>query len=405
MPIGKPVDGTTSWGQQVRAAIGAINAAYTVYSTEPPPGLTAIAADGTTNDASTVQAHLNYVKNTYGGGHVVLSKPGGAIKFNTGITIPAGVQLVSNEHTRLDFSGIGSGTAITVNDQDFTPLVGVYLEGPNAAGSLANASTGISVTGIGLRFYNTRIRYFGRGVDVTHSNTFILTFVGGDIGHCGTCIYADFEAAGAIVAGERIVFEHFTIYNAARGMNVTGNGTSFYLTNCSVDFCMEFGRILNAWMYFTGDHLEGSGGSGTPGYLFDVTGNSHMFFSNTNIIMAGGGTNNLNYLFNPANGPSNYGFGRAVFATCNAFFVDQNGSALNFWSEHMLSWPAGTTTQSLYVPWPIRWCAVTAEFCATDGYSRDTADTVQITGMNSPAGRLTLTTPSSGAQRWIRLRF
>lgn len=381
------------------------NPAQTIHAADPHPLVTPIVADGVTNDYAALAAQIAYL-NSIGGGRLDLRMPGQRIKCNSGLTIPPGVQLYSEESTLLDFSGIGTGTAITVSGQDLTPLVGVYIEGPNSTVSLSDTSVGISVTGIGLRFYNCRVNYFGRGVDVAHTDTFIINFIGGLIGNCGTGIYADHVTAATSNAGEGIGFAHFTIANCALGVNASGNGTQLHLSdNSRIDFCTKFGIINGAWLYLTAFHLETIGSSGGLTYLFDVQNNSHVFMSNGDVIMGGSPGSALTNLFNPSNGPSNYGYGLARFENVVVFYVNPSGASDNVFSDQMYAWPASTTTANYHTPFPLRWCAVSADFCVTDGYTQPNADRVQITAMGGGAGTFTLTTPSNANQRWIRVHF
>lgn len=399
MPISKPADGATNWGDAVRAAIGSINAQNTVRSFEPPTGLTALVAGGSTSQTTVLQAHLDHVKATYGGGVVDVRRPGSSIKLNTGITIPAGVQLLSDEFTNLDFSGLTTGAAITVNDQDFTPLIGVRIYGP-ADRVLSNVTVGLSVTGIGLRFYNTRIRYFGKGVDLSHANTYILSFIGGDIGHCGTCVFDDTETGALAQNGERIVFNHFTLYNSERAVHVTGNGVTVHFTNCSIDYCTEFGRIQNSWVFYTGSHLEKSGT--VTDYGFVLLGNPHLFVDNSLFVLSG-----MAHLVNPSStGPSNYAYGAARFSNVSAFYVDVDAVSNTQYSEHMVGFPVNATTVTVSTPFPLKWVTVTAQFAATDGYTQVNTDTVRISAIDPPTGKITLTAPAyAGGHRWVLVSF
>ena len=377
----------------------------TILATAPPSGLAPIAADGTTNESAALQALLTWVDVAYGGGQVRLPS-GVTIKCNSGLTVPTGVQLVSDASTVLDFSGIGSGTAITVNDSERTPLIGVNITGPNSTASLSDTSIGISVTGIQLRFYDVQVSHFGRGIDLAHSETFIINFSGGFVDRCGTGVYADHETAATTNAGEGIGFSQFSVSNSAVGINVSGNGTQFHLTdNSRIDFCTKFGIILNAWVYFTAFHLETIGASGGLTYLFDVSGNSHVSMSNGDVIMGASAGSALTNLFNPSNGPANYSYGLARFSNVTVFYQNPSSVSGNVFSEHMYPWTASTTTANFHTPFPLKWCAVSADFCVTDGYTQPNTDRVQITAMGGGAGTFTLTTPSNANQRWIRVHF
>jgi hypothetical protein len=402
--------GVESMDDRVAAAEALLGATTTVYALSPPvgSGLAAITANGTTNDVAALQAQLSYVSATWGGGRVVLPS-GRSIKCNTGLTLPAKVQLVSDESTTLDFTSMAtSGTAITVNDTGFTPMRGVRLVGPESSGSVSTTSIGVSVTGVRLRFYDCMVKYFGRGWDWAHSNTWLISLIGGDIEKCGTCIYNDNVAAAAGNAGEQMVVNNVTLFNSGRAINVTGAGVDFKMTDCAIDFCAEFGYISDAWVYFTSCHMETQGGtSGT--HLFDVRGNSKVSFANCDIIMGGGTTNTLNYLFNHFQGPSNYGNGQAHFSNTKVYCVKPGGVGdVTQWSEQLYEWPndSTTTTMDIFTPYPLFWCPVSAHEVAQT--FRNTSTTQATIGCSSPSGNLSfgdLRLTSTPGYKMIRVRF
>ena len=390
---------------------GGTATAGTVYSHNPPTGLTHVVAGGAVSQTAALQSHLDYVKNTWGGGVVDISGVvnGAGVGDDilcggtTGLTIPSGVQLRGDGKTKMYFADLTTGSAVTVNDNDFTPLMGIWLDGPNwnptvEAYPSGDASVGLRVTGVGLRFYDLRIRYFGAGVHLAQSNTYILKFVNGSIGNCGVCIYDDGEGNSLTENGESIVFNNYTLHNSILGIWATGNNLDLYFTGGSIDYCDEFARISNAWVYFSDAHLETTG-SGPVAYLFDVRNNSHVFTTNCQVIMG-----NRTALFNPSFGPTNYGYGRAVFKNVAVFYTNPSAVSGTIWSDHLYSWDPSTTTATYHTPFPLRWCAVDAAFCVTDGYNQPNTDPVQITAMGSGAGTFTLTSASSTANRWIRVR-
>jgi hypothetical protein len=378
----------------------------TIYADSPSGGLTAVTFNNTTNDQPALQAQLNYLSSTYGGGRLVLSKPNGTgVKINSGITVPAKVQLVSDETTLINATAITSGAAITVNDTNFTPLVGVRMDGgmftPTSA-DLTNSYTGISVTGTGLKFEKCHLQYFARAIDITHSNTFGLTFQDFTIDHCATGLYGDHEAAGTSNSGEKITYSGGSIANSVRGFRLTGNGTHTRFTDTSIDFCAELGSVNNAHVFIQG-HLE-SGGDGVNNYLFDVTGNSVFDVADTQIVM-GGRTGGLYYIFKQTAGPSNYAFGSARFRGVHCFFTDSDGASKNIRSEEMVDWPATTTTKTISTPFPLRWCTTTAQFCITDGGGLPNSDVIYVSASNTSTGKITLTAPSNANFRWALVRF
>lgn len=369
----------------------------TVYADNPPAGLTAVAFNNTTNDAPALQAQLDYVKNTYGGGRVVLSKPSGAgVKWNTGITIPAKVQLWSDQVTLINATAITSGAAITVIDNDFTPLVGIRMDGgmfsPTAA-DLTSSYTGISVTGHGLEFEDCMLQYFGRGYDLAKNGTYIVTIRGGSTTRCATCVYLDIEAVGSIVAGERVTIKDHTIANAVRGFNASAGGCHLRLENVSTDFVDEVGRINNARVFYSG-HIE----TNDP-YLFDMTGNAMLFMTDTELVLGQA------IMVKAGQGPANLGFGGVRVQNSNAFFTNNIGVSGNVRSEHTFLWPANTTTQTVYVPWALKWCPVSVSFVWLDGNIPPNNDQITITGSTSAAGQINLSAPTNASARWAIIRF
>lgn len=369
-----------------------------------PGGLDPVATDGTAQ-ATHLQAMIDYLDDL-GGGTVDLRNPGATIALGTsGITLPGTVSLLSDEKTKLTYAG--TGAAITVHGTEYTPMVGVWIEGPNSTSSLTDTSIGVSVTGVRLRFYNCIVGYFGRGWDWAHSETWLVSLIGGSVYNCGTCVYNDNVAETAGNAGEGMILDHVTLYNSGRAINVTGNGVDFKMSNCSIDFCGEFGYISDAWVYFTACHMETQGGtSGT--YLFDVRGNSKVSFANCDIIMGEGTTGTLNYLFNHTEGPSNYGNGQAHFVNTKIFCKSPSGADITQWSEQLLEWPddSTTTTVDLFTPYPLFWCPVEAHEVAQT--FRNTSTTPAAVGCSSPSGNLSfgdLRLTSTPGYKMIRLRF
>lgn len=385
-----------------------------VWAAAPPSGsgLNAVAANGSTNDAATVQAHLDYVKSTWGSGVLVLPA-GKTLKMNSGITIPTKVRL---DHTgaTLDFSALSTttGVAITINDSDWCPLVGSggLIIGPSGdprttPTNTADVSIGVKVTGARLDIIGLNVRSFGRGVRTSYSNTWSLTFRGGGIYQCYYNIWADNDADVASNAGESIVFDGLTIYNAVKGMRICGNGVSAFFNHCRIDYLLtRFGEIEDARVHFTNCHIEV--GNTQIAYLFDVDKNAHVDFSNTYVLMGAGSPNITHFLFNPAKVPWNINFGGARFANTKIFYVNPSGTNSEQRSELMVDFPSGTTTSTFHTPYPIRWGPVTAEFCSTDSSRVGNFDQAYVTWTDAATGNITVTaSASAGFTRKVRVKF
>jgi hypothetical protein len=387
---------------------GGASAPNTLDAFNPPSGsgLSALVGNGSTDDSAALQAALNYANTTWGGGRVIVSKPGATVKCSSGVTVPTTVQLVSDRKTLLNFPSLtGTQTAITVSGNAYTPLVDVWAEGPNSSASLSNTTIGVKVDG-GTRLHlkGLTLKHFGRGLDVAHSDTYIITVWDSHLSTNGTSLYADYTAASATNAGENISLIGCLIDNSALGINATSNGCSMFFTNCSIDFCTTFGNISDAWVHFTSCHLETGGNVGA--YLFGVDRNSHVKFTGTKIIMGGGRTGGLYALFDVSQGPWNYGYGRAQFSDSNIFFVDPNSANQERFSDDLMVLASGSTTLTFYTPYPLRWCMVDVGFVATDGVVVPNADTITITSMNPATGQVTLTASASyGSDRFVRVKY
>lgn len=408
----KRADGATGWGGDYRALCGAFNASHTVYADEPHPGVSAIAADGTTNDAAALQAQLDYVKSTWGAGRVVLPS-GRSVKCSAGLTIPTKVQLDYSGAT-LDQSGISttSGVGVTVNDADFTPIVGTggLIIGPSGdprttPSNTADVSVGVKITGNGLMFSDLNVRSFGRGVDTAQSNTWSLTFRGGRIFQCYYNIWADNDADVASNAGESIVFDGMSIFNAVRGMRICGNGISAFFDHCRIDYLLtRFGELQDARVHFTDCHIEV--GNTQIAHLFDVDKNAHVYFGDCYVLMGAGSPNITFYLFDPAKAPWNINFGGARFENTSIYYVNPSGSGSEQESTLMVDLPANVTTATFHTPYPIRWCPVTAQFASTDTTRVGNFDQVYVTWTDATTGNITITASASSASvRKVRIKF
>jgi len=407
----KHADLTTTWGPDVRALLGGYNASRVMYADDPHPGVAAVVANGTTNDAATVQAQLDYVKATWGSGRLVLP-PNRALKMNAGITIPAKVQLVMDPTTTLDFSALSTtaGVAITISDSDFTPLVGGLVVGPSGdprstPTNTADVSIGLKVTGVRLNLVDVQVKSFGRGIRGSHSDTWSISYLGGAIYQCYYNIWWDNNADAATNAGESITFERTTIYNAVKGMRITGNGVSAFFEKCRIDYLLNrFGEIEDAWVYFTDCHIEV--GATQISYLFDVDKNAHVFFTGCRILMGAGSPNITHFVFNPAKAPWNLTFGGARFTTSTVFYVNPSGANSEQNSEYMLEFPANTTTLTFHTPYPVRWCPVSADFVSSDFRTLTANDTVRVGWSDSASGNVTLTASASSTSiRFVRVLF
>lgn len=381
----------------------------TVRADNPPTGsgLTALSADGSTDDRGRLQAMLDYVDSTWGSGQVVLP-PGRTIKVNSGISLAAGVQLVALEQTVLNFSALtGTSTAVTVNDTDFTPLVGVKLVGPGKSSTV----TGLSVSGTGQTFDRITVREFGTAVNLAHNNTYINRFIGCDIGESGLCVNQDLFDAGATNAGERTVFTGCAFFNSDQFINVQSNQGGLFFTNCSVDYCKDYGLTNDSHVIFTGCHLESNYSTTTPNsYMFNPGYENRLVFTGCNFIMSAVGGEGLRFIINPASAPSNVTKGRVLFDNCLAYFIDSGHTGQQRFSEEFLQIAGSTTSLSFETPFVSNWSPVTAMPGANQGDTQAQATvTAAISRSGSTVtGSVTITAPSTvtgGTVLPVRIKF
>jgi hypothetical protein len=402
--------------REVQAASGVSlktieDASRSVYAMKPSTesGLTAIAADNSTNDAPRIQAMLTYLKTTYGGGQLFLPY-GRTSVMGSGITIPAGVQIVGSETTRWDFFNAGSAaTAITVNDNHFVPIRGLRIGGSQYDANTNNAnvttSTGIQVKGYNLSFVDVHISGFNTGMDFTNDDTFLINCYQCTIDTCVLAVNCDMSnvwtggAAQINNSGERMSFVDSIIANCGTGFWATGGGLGLNFTTTSFDFVKLWGRIRDAHVFFDQSHLESTGigtaaaatsGGTRNSYMFEMSYAARLNMVNTNIVLAGDG---VYHVVDPSVGPTNYGSGMAHFVTCDAYNkapAGAGGQSNGYFSEQLWPVTAGATTVTVYSIFLSRWSTVKASVVATDG-SPEANVTARITGIDQTNGTVTVT--------------
>lgn len=406
MPITKPADNAAaySWTPMVRDVIGQVNAARTIYLTDPPSesGLSAVLANGT-NERTKVQAALDYVDSTWGYGTVV-GPVGSTVKIDTGITVPTKVQL---RDAIFDPSGMtGTGAAITVNDSDFAPLYNVKMTGPGKTSGI----TGVSVSGTGQRFERLELRNFVRNVDLAHSDTYINTFVGCAIGDAGTCVYQDLSAAGSTNAGERTIFRDCAFFNSDKCLQITNNQGGVFFDGCSMDYCTTMGYISTSHVFFTNTHIESNFVTTGSGYLFEPANDARLSFTACNFIMGSTGGEGLRYILRPNTGPATNGSGRVQWSDCMAYFVDTAHNGKQRFSDELVWINGGTSSTTFETPFVSNWGVISAEPGRYQGDTQAQATITVSTGFSAGAqnGQVTVTSPSTvtgGTFLPVRIKF
>lgn len=405
------------------------DAARGVWANAPSTesGLTALSVDAATDDAPRIQAMLNYLSVTYGRG-ARLFVPAGTSNVNSGIILPTGVRIVGVAGaSRWDYwyAGTGTFTAITISDDDNVPVIGMKLTGQQweANKSTANvtASTGLNISGHDLTFEDLDIGGFHWGIDVTASNTYILTFDRCIVQGCMVGLNADLNAAyftSAAVgnSGERIVFSRGVIANCGTAFWASADGLGLFFEATSIDYCNIFGRMNNAHVKFTTCHLESTystdvstlGADGTPArYLFDLDANPRVTFDNCLLIM---GATGIYTVINPGKGPWNYGSGNAEFKGCNgATGVHPSapaGTIQGGFSATRISFNAGETTKTVASLFVSKWNSIKALCVSNDGSAQRNL-VAMITAVDMALGYATVTlsaaAPAGGA--WVEVIF
>lgn len=389
---------------------GVVATGQSVHLDAPPTGsgLSAVAANGTTNDRAAVQAALDYVKSTYGGGRVVCPAAK-TLKLNTGITIPTKVQLDLNGAT-LDFTSLGAAVAITVADADFRPLRGGRILGPNTGSGdsfSTTASTGVDISGNGMKFEDLLIERFFRAIDLNNENTFIFQFSNVNIGHCGICVFADFGGSfgGTATgnAGERVAFDNCTMYNSNAILKASGAGAAFFFDACSFDYSGQFFDIAGSHVYYSNCHFETTSGVGDSwstktDHLGKMQGTSRLYMSNISIIMG----SSVIKIIDSATGPSTYGSGFALFSNCVAF---SSGSQKT--SRQLISAGAvGATSYTQNSPFVTKWNTIKVAQVTTDGYPARASINPVVSTSNTATAAFTLGFSAVvDAPTWLEVTF
>lgn len=371
----------------------ALEGTPTVNAANPPAGLTAVTFNNTTDDRPALQALLDYVKNTYGGGRVVLSKPNGAgVRINSGITVPTNVQLVSDETTLLNASNFTTGAAITISGQNFSPLVGIRMDGGRFTPTSANLTgtyTGIKISGVGLKLEKCHLQYFDRAYDTAASDTWSVVFEDCTAEHCAIAWYADITAAGAGNAGERNTWRGGAIANNVLGFQASEGGQHLRLESTSLDFNTVAGRILNAHVFMQGVHLEMNSSTGVD-YCFEVTVNAIVHVDGMEAVLGSG----LYKMFRNDGGstyaPWNTGFGEALWRGATVFYTNSASASGTVKSRAQSTLPANASTVTLHYPFPLQWSVPTATFV-------NSGDSIWVSAQSSTAGTITFTASATNA--------
>ncbi|WP_375432485.1 hypothetical protein [uncultured Friedmanniella sp.] len=393
------------------------DASRAIYALSPSPetGLTAVAADAGTDDAPRLQAMLDYLKKTYGGGQLILP-PGRTSNCNSTITIPAGVQVIGSATSVWDFWYAGSAaTAVVVNDKECTPIIGLKIHGnqwdANRTSHNTTTSTGLRVSGYTLNFVDVHVSGFNWGVDFTNDNTYLVSFERSTIDGCMVAINIDLDntwtgGSGSVSnSGERMAFTDCVIANCDTVYWATGNGVGLFFTHTSMDFCTTWGRQRNAHVFFQGCHLE-STYSGRNRYLFDLDVNSRLYMVNCLFIL---GTPGIYYAINPASAPWNLGWGIAHFTSCGVSYnptpaAQGDGAVSTGYSESLVPVPTGAAKVVVASFFVSKWNAMKVNVVAAGGPAADVTARISAISTANATVTVTLSAPAP-AGTWLEVQF
>jgi hypothetical protein len=422
----------TDWAQYIHNAVqgggsaGAStksleDAARAVYAKGPSAesGLTALAVDGSTDDAARIQAMLNYLKAAYNGGKLIL--PPGRSIVNSGITLPDGVQVVGSEMSVWDFWFASDGmTALTFTGSDQTPIRGLKIQANQYDSNTGQANTttkvGLRVSGNHLTFEDLYVFGFNVGIDLTQDDTYIIAFDRARINNCMVGVNADLGAVYATGtansnSGERISFTNSLIANCGTGFWASASGCGLHFTNTSMDFINLFGRIQDAHVFFTNCHIETQGVPVTPTnvggtrlpYLFDLNAAARLTVIGTNFII---GRTGVSSVINNAVAPPGL-WGMAFFSGCHIYYTPPAGVTATRaeFSEQIIPVPQGATTVTVSSLLINRWSPVRAATVAYNG-SAQVATTARVTAMNFTNSTVTITmSVAAPANTYIEVDF
>ncbi|GAB3598604.1 hypothetical protein GCM10027586_00650 [Kineococcus gypseus] len=322
------------------------DAARSVWAIAPSAesGLTAVAANNSTDDTARLQAILNYVKATYGGGDVHL--PNKTMRLTSTLTIPSRVRVLGTQASILNFSSAPDGTVcVSVNDTDFTPFIGVEINGKGTG----SGQTGLKVKGFGLRFVDVRVDGFKWGVDMFESDTYINSFDHCVFVSCQLILQIDLGDAWsshgrqAGNSGERTTFLDCTFANSDDVYFSSGSGAGLHFVGCSFDFVGRLGSQWDSHAFFDSCHFEFNGG--TYDHAFRLRGYSRLTIGDSNFICGG----NLHHLVWTDEAPGTVGGGRAHVSGSHTYHPQtpaaQAAGALRAdFSEWRFAVPTGATS-------------------------------------------------------------
>ncbi len=198
-------------------------------------------------------------------GGTVWLQPGATYRVtgSRGVTIDTASSRFRGDGTRIDASGMGSGTAVTFSGSDsgFTSTAragfdGIELVGPGKTSMVTGMSFAGVTSGQNTEQFNligTVVHGFGIGI-TEGSNSWSVNRIGVSVYDCGTCIgNAGLRSNG----GERCTWIGCNFFNSDVALNLSVATGDYEFFGCSFDFNPMLGTIKGpSKVFLFGCHVE-----------------------------------------------------------------------------------------------------------------------------------------------------
>lgn len=212
----------------------------------------------------------------------------GKYNFTSGVTTRPWIHTTAVGNAWLNFSGMTTGTAIYMHNEDAPTGSGATVSAGNGSPSLSGTLGAMLISGAGktsstvgvrlgplsyvsgtqramrdVRLTGLRIQDFGTCIQVGKYNTYLAEINDTVLSRCGVCLGTDVGASGAQNAGERMTIRSGTCGSSSTGIYID-NDTSWTANDYSIDFATGEAAVLfgeNARYnvhYFNNMHLEGA---------------------------------------------------------------------------------------------------------------------------------------------------
>ena len=256
---------------------------------------------GVINDVADIQlAHDNIVAT---GKFGVLTLPSGSVfKCDSGLTINVSLVRIDGNGSKLDFSGMTSGYAITLTGKGTgTPYTqgvggirGVEVAGPGYASSVTGImfNTASEAGPAQITLEGTSVHDFLVG-HTFMNNAYCINIHGGNVYGCGTGVQ---QASGFANYGERISYVGNTIFNCATtAIDMQNANGAFVFTSCSFDYSTRVASVLAGRVFLNNCHVEASNYAAEPFYLSGSTG-ATLVMNGGWLLCTGTNTSNIAYV-------------------------------------------------------------------------------------------------------------